>query len=88
MVAVPLAVAKSTVTVPPLAGDRLTVNVAVEVPLLPSAMLTSLMKSVGGGGTVVVGDRSDALTIQNRSVRRTGQIDVEVFGPFERGVVR
>ena len=46
--AVPLAVAMSKVTPPGPAGVlRLTVNVALVVPALPSASVTSLMVSVG-----------------------------------------
>ena len=46
-VAVPLAVAKFTVTVRLLAAESVTVKVAVVVPLLPSVTETSLMESPG-----------------------------------------
>ena len=44
-VAVPSAVAKSTVTLPVAAGVSVTVKVAVVVPALPSVTATSLMES-------------------------------------------
>ena len=46
--AVPLAVAESTVTVWPLGALRLTVKVALIVPALPSVTVTSLIERVGG----------------------------------------
>ena len=52
--AVPLAVAESTVTVRPLAVLRLTVKVAVTVPVLPSVTVTSLIESVGSGSSSVM----------------------------------
>ena len=54
-IAEPLAVAKSTVTVEVLAGERLTVNTNGVVPLLPSAPVTSLIDRLGIGGGEAAG---------------------------------
>ena len=50
----PAAVAQSTVTAWPLAAERVTVNVAVVVPALPSVTVTSSTDRVGGASSSVI----------------------------------
>ena len=74
---VPLVVAYTTVTVWPLAADRVTVKVAGVVPALPSVTVTSL---IDRRRRVVVGDGADAAGVAEGGVaaplRLTGKVSL------------
>ena len=83
--AVPSAVAMSKVTPPAGAGaERLTVNVKVVVPALPSFSETSLIVRLGA--RIVVDDRAQALAVGHGGAGDVGDVDEEGLVGLGRGV--
>ena len=72
------------VTVCACRDDSVTVAVAIDVPALPSAMVTSPM--LAGRDALVIDDRARGLGVRDGGVHRRRQVDDERFVELERGV--
>ncbi len=83
-VALPGAVAKSTVTCRPLTGERVTVKVALVVPVWPSVTVTSSTDSAGSASSSVIVPRPVASAM--RRVAGVGEVEGEGLVDLVEGV--